>query len=554
MPALRRLLVPQASSRSMHSYDTSRPSIPPIALRICRVQRIVLPFLSAFLLSTFLQACGGGGGSGPGTTTSTGGGAGSTGTGTGGNGGAGASIPTATVNQTGATLPSTAPIVVRFSETMDPSSLQLAGTLSSDSNRGTWSQTAFANDTLTLTPKTRWNVGSTGTLSIDAKDLAGNSMATLTASYFVPPKYVTFQAASVVIGQSDFSGIAVGSVYRPYGSAAVTADGTLLIGSTNSSVVLAYGSVPTVNGAFPDFQLGAFGAPQQAVALGTRLAVVDSAWNQVVIYSSIPTSGAANPDVVVGQADLFTVTASCSASGVDQPQAAAATPDGKLIVTDSGNNRILIWNSWPTSNATPADIVLGQADFTHCVGNDDNQDRNPDAAPSARTLSYPAGVWTDGRRLIALDVNNNRALIWNSFPVSNFQPADLVLGQSNFTRASANDDNQDGTSDSTPSARTLRSPYNGVASSGVQLAIADYGNNRVLIWNTFPTINFQPADVVLGQGDFSHQVANDDNQDALQDGVASARTLNGPAGVLFYRDKLLVTDGVNSRVLVFNSQ
>ena len=35
------------------------------------------------------------------------------------------------------------------------------------------------------------------------------------------------------------------------------------------------------------------------------------------------------------------------------------TPDGtRLIVTDLGYNRILIWNTIPTSNAQPADMVV----------------------------------------------------------------------------------------------------------------------------------------------------------------------------------------------------
>ncbi len=144
-------------------------------------------------------------------------------------------------------------------------------------------------------------------------------------------------------------------------------------------------------------------------------------------------------------------------------------------------------------------------------------------------------------------------LIWNSFPTTNFQPADLVLGQSDFTHNQYNDDNQDGVADATPTARTLFDPYVGVWSNGRQLFVTDSSNNRVLVWNSFPTTNFQPADEVLGQSDFVHDQYNDDNQDGTPDATASARTLNYPVGVFVRRDKLLITDNGNHRVLVFKS-
>ena len=51
------------------------------------------------------------------------------------------------------------------------------------------------------------------------------------------------------------------------------------------------------------------------------------------------------------------------------------------------------------------------------------------------------------------------------------------------------------------SASGLRNPT-GVATDGTVLAIADTDNNRVLIWLHLPTVNGQPADVVVGPGEF----------------------------------------------------
>ena len=168
-------------------------------------------------------------------------------------------------------------------------------------------------------------------------------------------------------------------------------------------------------------------------------------------------------------------------------------------------------------------------------------------------MDYPAGVWSDGTRLVVLDNGNSRVLIWNTFPTASFTPADVVLGQADFTHYTYNDDDQDGVEDSAPTARTLSYPYDGVYSKNGQLFVCDSGNNRVLIWDTFPTENFTPADVVLGQGDFTHNEYNDADQDGSEDGQPSATTLYEPQGIYVDGDKLIVADYENYRYLVYEA-
>jgi hypothetical protein len=57
-----------------------------------------------------------------------------------------------------------------------------------------------------------------------------------------------------------------------------------------------------------------------------------------------------------------------SASGMNYPYGAITT-NGKLILTDYSNHRILFYNSIPTSNGAAADYVFGQADFIHGSSN-----------------------------------------------------------------------------------------------------------------------------------------------------------------------------------------
>jgi hypothetical protein len=266
----------------------------------------------------------------------------------------------------------------------------------------------------------------------------------------------------------------------------------------------------------------------------------------------LPTSGPAMADVVVGQSDFGLNVEACTAAGADQLEGVVIA-DGKLIVSQWSNRRILIWNAIPTTNGEPADIVLGQASFSSCAANDDDQDGTSDSAPTARTLAGPSGIWSDGTRIAVADYGNNRVLIWSTFPEESFAPADIVLGQSNFSNNARNDDDQDGVEDANPTARTFSSAYF-VKSNGTQLVVAEYDNNRVLLWDGFPTANFEPADVVLGQSDFRGATANDDDQDGIEDANPTDRTVFGPGDLLITGNQLLLADTGNHRVLVFDGQ
>ena len=379
-----------------------------------------------------------------------------------------------------------------------------------------------------------------------------------------------FQNASVVIGQPDFVSMAINqggaaganTLYHPYGNP-LFHNGILYIADYLNARVLGFNGVPTANNASANFVLGQpdftttvgnSGAnqmygPETVKVYNGKVFISDYRNNRVLIWNSAPITTAQPANVVVGQTGFGLSSGSCSQTSLNGPESIEVA-GGKLIVADSDNNRVLIWNTIPTTNGAPADVVLGQGDFTHNAANDNNQDGIADAAPTARTLDYPAGVWSNGTRLIVVDADNHRILIWNTFPTANFTPADVVLGQGDFTHNAYNDDNQDGIADAAPTSRTLNYPYM-LDSNGTQLFVADFNNNRVLIWNSIPTANFTPANGVLGQGDFAHNRSNDDNQDGISDGAPTARTLSYPAGIYVFGETLIVTDTFNSRYLIF---
>ena len=52
---------------------------------------------------------------------------------------------------------------------------------------------------------------------------------------------------------------------------------------------------------------------------------------------------------------------------------------------------------------------------------------------NASNMHWPSTVYSDGERLFVADTRNNRILIWNSIPTQTNQPADIVVGQQDFT-------------------------------------------------------------------------------------------------------------------------
>jgi len=275
--------------------------------------------------------------------------------------------------------------------------------------------------------------------------------------------------------------------------------------------------------------------PCSVFVYGTKLFVADTYNNRVLIYNTIPTSDGASADVVIGQLDM-------ASNGINQGGSVAAntlyyptdayTDGTKLFVADYYNNRVLIYNSIPTANNASADVVIGQADMTHRSANQGDD-------PSASTLSSPYSVRSNGAKLFITDSWNHRVLIYNSIPSSNNASANVVVGQAN---TSSSDANQGGNA----SENTLNRPT-GVYADDDYLIISDQDNNRVLIYNGIPNSNNQSSNVVVGQPNMTSGSAN-------QGGSAGAAgTLNDERGVYVYNGKLYVSDFGNNRVTIYNS-
>lgn len=210
--------------------------------------------------------------------------------------------------------------------------------------------------------------------------------------------------------------------------------------------------------------------------------------------------------------------------------ACLASPAGPLYVCDTGHHRLLAWSKPPTADQTPADMVIGQPDFFR-------EGRNAKSGVGATTLNVPTGIAADAETLVVADAWNHRVLIWHGHPDRSNRPADVVLGQADFTGGLANR----GTA--APRADTLNWCY-GVAIADGRLFVADTGNRRMLVWDTIPTRNSTPADLVLGQTDFT---TRDENAGA----PAGASGMRWPHTICVADGMVLVPDAGNNRVMVW---
>ena len=267
------------------------------------------------------------------------------------------------------------------------------------------------------------------------------------------------------------------------------------------------------------------------------LLIADTGHHRVVMFRSVPTEDGQPADIVLGQPDFHTEGRN---AGQDNPTAATMNvPTGicrfgeGLVVADAWNNRVLIWRTMPSESAVPADIILGQADADGQRPNRDLPEPRPD------TMHWPFQVLVHDGRLYVADAGNRRILVWRSLPTEAAQPADYVLGQVDLSSRS---DNAGGPAD----ARTLRWPHDLAIVDG-RLAVADAGNNRVLLWDGVPDESYVPATTVIGQGDFS---STDHNRAVYWPTAAS---VNMPYALTATEQGLLVADTANSRLLAYRA-
>ncbi len=361
----------------------------------------------------------------------------------------------------------------------------------------------------------------------------------------VAPGGTPWAGASVVLGQPDFTSYlpnqsttlnqapTAQTMRFPVG---VAYNGTMFaVADADNNRVLVWKSLPLTNDQAADFvvgqpdftsftsgKYGLYGYPHgHASATSLRapsgaffdanngLWVADTGNDRVLYYGPITGNGQAakfvlgQPSLDVDVQNLYTIKT--TASTLFAP--ASVSSDGQhLFVSDNFQNRVLIWNSIPTTNGQAADVVVGQKDMTSNYSNtmstttdakgftiyhsdlcaSNNTDTTSETGvtlyyyPSrcGGTLSSPMSAISDGTRLFIADSGNDRVLIYNQIPTANGAAADVILGQIDQYAEDSSDSN---TPAGVSSAASFRAP-NSLAWDGTNLYVADTFNRRVAVF------------------------------------------------------------------------
>ena len=354
-----------------------------------------------------------------------------------------------------------------------------------------------------------------------------------------------------------------GQMYAPRG---VWTDGErVVVCDTGNHRVLIWHTFPDHDGAPADVVIGqpdftsegpnvAGTDTRRGLNLPTGVAVIDGrlvvadAWNhRILAWDDLPTEDFAEPTYLLGQPTLDATEpnsggrptlSSCYwpfgfgvVSGVDAQGTSSAPGTGMFWVTDTGNRRLLGWHGTSLPDpARPADVLLGQDDAA------DRSDNRGGVAGST-TFRWPHAVAGDLSTLYVADAGDHRVLGWSPPPADGDPPATVVLGQQGLGLTDEFKNRPQG-------AQRMRFPYAVVTDPG-RLFVADTSNNRVLIWHGWPRHGAGiPADTVLAQPDMD---ANGENRwTSVEDD-----SLCWPYGLSLADDTLAIADSGNNRVLLW---
>jgi len=341
----------------------------------------------------------------------------------------------------------------------------------------------------------------------------------------------TYQSANVVLGQADFDDQVASNTSSLMSNvvwgAAISPAGKLAIVNVSDGSVYVWNSVPTANGAAADFLLlditGGVSNGWSTVAWSGEDLLVGGVNTHRILRYAAPVSASSTPANVIGQPNLTTYSSGLTAAKLNTPYGIRVTSSGKLIVADSGNNRVLVWNSVPTTNGVAANVVIGQTGFTVATtGSAANKFNKP----------YDVAEMPDGKLLVA-DSSNNRVCVFASIPTVNNASATHVLLQSGF-----------GVTGSGSTATTCSTPRSVACNDLGQVAVGDYQNSRVALFYELPTASGASMDAVLGQASISSSAGE------WAGGSPNSQNMRYPLGVCWDGNDLIVT-GWMKRAMIF---
>ncbi|MGB5874521.1 MAG: T9SS type A sorting domain-containing protein [Bacteroidota bacterium] len=268
-----------------------------------------------------------------------------------------------------------------------------------------------------MTARAQWINGQNADLVLGQKDFTGNTPGLAADSL----SYPTGVATDPTSGKLFVADISNDRVLR-WGSAA-----SLVSGEPAEAV---FGQ--------PDFTTNGERVTQDGMDFPTdvvvdtdgHLYVADALNNRVLRFDSASWKpSGANADGVLGQPDFTSKTKAVTRSGMEYVRGLAVDDAGRLWVSDQRNHRVLRFDGAASKpNGADADGVLGQADFVSKV-----------ADTSQSGMAHPRGVWVDeaSRLWVAVTFINRVMRFDDAAGKPNGANADAVLGQPDFTSSAA---------------------------------------------------------------------------------------------------------------------
>ncbi|HZU84253.1 MAG TPA: hypothetical protein VE987_15090, partial [Polyangiaceae bacterium] len=238
-----------------------------------------------------------------------------------------------------------------------------------------------------------------------------------------------------------------------------------------------------------------------------------------------PNATSADAQLVLGQPNFTSAAANAGGAGPSTMQAPAGVfSDGKsLWVADTGNHRVLVWKTFPTSSGQAADLVIGQTSFSATLPNQGA------SAASASSLLFPSSIDVVGGVTYVADTGNNRVVFFSTAPASSGPSADGVLGQADLVSRTAAVSAGDASHSAGPVA---------VVDDGENLYVTDRDLGRVLVYAIGTLATSAPASFVVGP--------------------AGGLTLRAPAGLAvertpFFTSRLYIADTGDNQLAVTQS-
>jgi sugar lactone lactonase YvrE len=286
----------------------------------------------------------------------------------------------------------------------------------------------------------------------------------------------THEAASLVLGQPDFSSLASETtstgLSAPNALAFDSGGNLWVVDSSNDRVVeyaapFSTGEAASLVIGQPNFTSNSFATTTStsldspngvAFDSGGNLWVADLL-NGRVLEFKMPFSTGEAASLVIGEPDFTTANDEVSRTGLNAPNSLAFDSGGNLWVVDG--HRVLEYAS-PFSTGEAASLVIGQNTFT-----------NSSTVTSPTGLDLPSALAFDsGHNLWVSDTGNNRVLEYGS-PFSTGEAASLVIGQSNLTGSAP-------TTLFSPTSMGLNQPKGLAFDSSGNLWVADSAQGRVM--------------------------------------------------------------------------